>query len=332
MNQKQLFRMKKLAATLALLTVLLGVVTFALAEQPSDGEPATIDLGPRWVDGQTSRYEFWNQMEQTVHLKLGDQSQTSSSTIEVEGEVTWEVNKVKADGSSVCTMTLDWMSYVNTPSEGKTVSVDSRKSPSADTKAMHELLAAMAGVELTIEIAPDGHVTKVKGVDKMKRKTSQPDFVPSELDFEETASDLAAIAYAPKPFALTPSGAGKSWKADFRWDHDMGKMDQKWTYDLARVEDIAGVQVAVVTGEGKFKLDPEVDKDRPADAPPVNVKLLEGSAESEVLFDLSRHEAVGRHSFSNEKVLVTVQFPDGRKFERTITEETVGQVLRLSEE
>ncbi|MBB6429808.1 hypothetical protein [Algisphaera agarilytica] len=332
MNAKQLFRMKKLAATLLLLTLLLGVVTYTLAEPTADAEPATIDLGPRWVDGQTSRYEFWNQMEQTVHIKLGDQSQTSSSTIEVDGEVTWTVDKVNADGSSVCTMTLEWMKYVNTPSEGKAISVDSRKSASAETKAMHELLSAMAGVGLTIEIAPDGSVTKANGVDKMKRKTSQPDFIPSELDFEETASDLASIAYAPKPFDLTPSGAGKTWKADFRWDHDLGKMDQKWTYELDRVEDIAGVQVAVVTGQGKFKLDPEVDKDRPADAPPVNVRLLEGSAEAEVLFDLSRHEAVGRHSLSNEKILVTVSLPDGRKFERTLTEETVGQVLRLSED
>ncbi len=65
---------------------------------------------------------------------------------------------------------------------------------------------------------------------------------------------------------------------------------------------------------------------------PVNVKLLEGSAESEVLFDLSRHEAVGRHSTAREKVRITVSLPVGRKFERTLTEDTVGQVIRLSEE
>lgn len=343
MNPKQLFRLKKLAATLALLTLLLGVVTLAMATPPgspapgntSGGEgviPGTIDLRPQWTAGQTSRYEFWNQMQQTSLAKLGDRSQTTSATIEVEGEVTWTVDKVNADGSSVCTMTLDWMKYTNTPSEGKAITIDSRKSPSADTKVMHELLAAMAEVGLTVEIAPDGHVTKVKGLDKMKGKTSQPDFIPSELDFEETASDLAAIAYAPQPFAHENSGGQKGWKVDFRWEHDLGKMDQKWTYELARVEDIAGVPVAVVTGAGKFKLDPEEPEGRPADAPPVNVKLLEGSAESEVLFDLSRREAVGRHSTSREKVQITVSFPDGRKFVRTLSEDSVGQVIRLSEE
>lgn len=342
MNPKQLFRLKKLAATLALLTLLLGVVTLAMAAPgntagAAGGEgviPSSVDLRPQWTVGQTSRYEFWNQMEQTSVAKLGDRSQTTSATIEVEGEVTWTVDKVNADGSSVCTMTLDWMKYTNTPGEGKAMTIDSRKSPSADTKVMHELLAAMAEVGLTIEIAPDGHVTKVKGLGKMKSKTSQPDFIPSELDFEETASDLAAIAYAPQPIAYTTAGgaSGGAWKADFRWEHDLGKMDQRWTYELARVEDIAGVPVAVVTGSGKFKLDAEEPEGRPADAPPVNMKLLEGSAESEVLFDLSRREAVGRHSTSREKVQITVSFPDGRKFVRTLSEDNVGQVLRLSED
>lgn len=334
MNSSQYFRLKKLAFTLFLLTVLLALVTLARAEQGA----IAVDLRPQWEVGQTSRYEFWNQMQQTAEAKLGDRSQTQSSVVNVEGEVTWTVDKVNANGSSVCTMTLDWMKYVNTPSAGPAMTVDSRKTASADTKPMHELLSAMCGVPLSIEVAADGHVTKVKGLEKMKRKTSQPDFVPSALDFEETASDLASIAYAPDPINYTgASGAmsggtsGGAWETSFRWEHDLGKMDQDWTYKLDRVEDIAGVRVAVVTGRGKFKLDVE-ETDRPADAPPVDVKLLEGSAESEVLFDLSRHEAVGRHMTSREKVRIAVAFPDGRKFERTLTEDSVGQVLRLSEE
>ena len=313
MNQKQLFRLNKLAATLALLTVLLGMVTLARAQTGSTSGsdaaisgggggviPETIDLRPQWTAGQTSRYEFWNQMQQTAEATLGDRSQTTTGTIEVEGEVTWTVDKVNADGSSVCTMTLDWMKFTNTPGEGTAMVIDSRKSASADTKVMHELLSAMAEVGLTVEIAPDGHVTAVKGLDKMKNKTSQPDFIPTELDFEETASDLAAIAYAPQPFAYESAGGGKAWNADFRWEHDLGKMNQKWAYELARVEDIAGVPEAVVTGEGRFKLDPEEPDGRPADAPPTPnrrdgaVALLAPQPEA---FDrvLVAHQPVGQH-------------------------------------
>lgn len=346
MNHKQMFRLKKLAATLLLLTLLLGMVTLVMATPAPGSTPGsapgnsnavdgitTVDLRPQWAEGQSARYEFWNQMEQTSHVKLDDKSQTTASTIEVEGEVTWTVDRVNADGSSVNTMTLDWMKYASTPTKGEAVTVDSRKSATPATKLMHELLSAMAKVRLTVEVAADGHVTNIKGLDQMKAKTSQPEFIPSALDFEETASDLAAIAYAPSPIAYTAGqGNPKPWKADFRWEHDLGKMDQRWDYTLDRVENIAGVPVAVVTGKGQFKLDPDVSDDRPADAPPVNVKLLEGTATSEVLFDLSRHEAVGRHSTGREKVQVTVSFPDGRRFVRTLTEETVGQVIRLSED
>lgn len=297
-----------------------------------DAETVTVDLRPTWEAGQTSRYEFWNRMTQSADVQLADQSQSQTNTIHVVGEVTWTVNKVKPDGSSSCTMTLDWMSYDMKPSEGPSMAVDSRKPAKAETKPMHELISAMVEVPVTVEVAPDGHVTKIKGLEKMKSKTSQPDFVPSELDFEETASDLASLAYAPAPFDYTPpSGASNKWDAEFRWEHDLGKMDQDWTYRLERVEEIEGMRVAVVSGEGKFDLEVE-DQDRPAEAPPVNVKLLEGHATTQVMFDLSRHEAVGRHTTSTEKVRITIPFPDGRKFERTLTEISVGQVLRLSED
>jgi len=338
MNHQQLFRLKKLIATLLLLTLLLGLVTIVMAAPaPGSGNSTnrvtTVDLRPQWVEGQTARYEFWNQIEQAGQVKLDDKSQTSSNTIEVEGEVTWTVSQMNADGSSVNTMTLDWMKYTNTLTQGSAMVVDSRKSASGDAKPMHELISAMVGVGLTIEVAADGHVTGVKGLGQMKSKTSQPDFIPSALDFEETASDLAAIAYAPAPIEVDgASGGGKKWEADFRWEHDLGKINQRWNYTLDRVEDIAGVPVAVVTGVGQFKLDAEEPEGRPADAPPVKVKLLEGNATSEVLFDLSRHEAVGRHAISREKVRITVSFPDGRQFERTLTESTVGQVIRLSED
>lgn len=311
---------------LAVALFISGMTSPVLAQ---DAETKSIDLRPRWEVGQTSRYEFWNRIEQAADVKLADKTQSQFNLIHVAGELTWTVDKVKADGSASCTMNLDWMTYKIEPRKGKTMAVDSRKPATAETKAMHELIAAMTGVPVKVEIAADGHVTKVAGMDKMKAKTSQPDFIPSELDFEETASDLASLPFAPGPMDLVP-GATEKWKAGYRWEHDLGKMNQDWDFQLARVEDIGGMSVAVVTGRAKFKLDVE-DQERPAGAPPVDVKLLEGSAETEVMFDLSRHEAVGRHTTMIEKVRITVPFPDGRKFERTLTETTASQVLRLSE-
>ncbi|MEO1235358.1 MAG: hypothetical protein AAFX76_01075 [Planctomycetota bacterium] len=297
--------------------------------QPTESAPA-VDLRPLWTAGQASRYEFWNRFEQTIEQRLGDRSTTVTNVIEVEGEVTWTVDRVNPDGSSRCTMTLDWMTFASTPSEGEGTTADSRRSATADNKPMHELLTAMAGVPLKIDIAPDGHVVRVAGITQMKAKTSAPDFVPSELDFEETASDLASLAHAPPPRGDAGVETGRTWKADFTWDHELGTMDHDWRYTLDAVEDLSGLPVAVVTGTAKLKLNPDLS-DAPPDAPPLNIRLLDGEATTRVLFDLTRHEAVGRHSTATERVRVTVSLPNGSKFERTMTDNSVGQVLRIEE-
>ncbi|MEM7626314.1 MAG: hypothetical protein AAF333_12020 [Planctomycetota bacterium] len=298
------------------------------------GASVPIDLRPKWTAGQTARYEFWNLIEQTVDTQFGERSRSQSTDTEITGEITWTVDRVADDGTADCTMRLDWMLFeITSSADGKseTQVVDSRRSPSAELKPMHDLISAMAAVPVKVKVAPDGHVLEVAGMDAMKKKTDNPDSVPSELDFIETASDLASIPYAPTPGTAGGLAIGKTWKADYRWDHEMGETDQRWSYTLDRLEDIGGVAVAVVTGEGKIKLDPELP-DRPADAPPVDVKMLKGRASNEVLFDLSRHEAVGRNSTAEEEIRVSVAFPDGRKFVRTVTETTRSQTLRISEE
>ena len=309
-----------------------GVAAAPVAAQDAAAPPPAIDLRPAWTEGQTSRYEFWNLIEQTVDVQLGERSQSQSTTTEITGEITWTVDKVAADGSADATMQLDWMLFEVTTSangQSQTQIIDSRKSPSADIKPMHDLISAMAAVPVEVKVAADGHITEVSGLDAMKIKTDNPDLIPSERDFIETATDLATVPFAP----AAPDGGlplGKTWKADYRWDHELGETDQAWKYKLDRLEDIGGVPVAVVTGEGKIKLDPELPE-RPAGAPPVNIKMTRGNASNEVLFDLSRHEAVGRHGSAQEQIRVSVTFPDGRKFVRTLNETTTGQTLRISE-
>lgn len=317
----------------AILTVALAANAVSSQAQDAEAPAAAIDLRPKWDEGQSARYEFWNLIEQSIDIELGKNKQTQSTTTEITGEVSWDVDRVAEDGTADCTMRLDWMLFEITTSAGgqsETQVVDSRKSASPDTEVMHDLIKTMAAVPVKVKVAPDGHILEVEGMDAMKKKTDTPDAVPSELNFMETASDLASITFAPEPGADGSVPLGKTWKADYRWDHELGETDQRWNYTLDRVEDIGGVSVAVVTGEGKIKLDPELP-DRPADAPSINVKMLRGEANNEVLFDLSRHEAVGRHSTAQEQIRVTMTFPDGRKFIRTMNETTTSQTLRIFE-
>ena len=323
----------------------LGLATAGGAQPAGDDggtvaalEPA-VGLRPAWESGQRSRYEFWNRFDKQARVQLGDKSQQQTTVTEVTGELTWEVVSVRPDGGADCTMRLDWMrleSQVN-GDNGQSVKTeaDSRKPPNADNKAMVQLLSAMTGVAMKVRVAADGSIAEVKGRQEMEAKTDQPDFLPSVLDFVESASDLATLPHAPAASAIGDGPAtvpmGKGWKADFEWDHELGKMRQRWQYHLDRVEQIAGQPVAVVRGRAELELKPELP-DQPAGAPSLQVKLTEGQIDTEVLFDLRRAEAIGRHSRGQETIRVSARLPDGRQFSRTISETSVSQTLRIAEQ
>ncbi len=320
-----------LIVLLSLLVAMPGVAQ-APGAPGARGEMAeAIDFRPLWEAGQTTRYEFFTRLERSIDARMGDRGQVQTTRQDVTGEVTWTVNRVNPDGSTSNTMILDWMTIEASASAGgesSTTQADSRRPTTGDAKPMYDLLAAMAGVPLTVELAPDGHVTRLTGTAAIRARTDNPDFVPSDLDFEETASDLAALPFAP----TRPVAAGVTWEAAFRWDHELGKMNQAWTWTFDRVEPMAGVDVAVVKGRARLKLDVQPPDDLPPGAPPVSVKLLDASAQSAVYFDPSRHEAVARHMVTTERIRASVPFPDGRTFTRTMTETATSQLLRIAEE
>jgi hypothetical protein len=314
---------------------------------PAQDAPAAprIDLRPDWQSGQTARYEFWNQFDKQTRLDFAGRSQTQQELTQVTGELTWQVESVAADGSARCRMTLDWMKVattVRTPN-GRTAeqTIDSRKGATDEqTRPMHDLLQAMAGVTLHVKVGPDGRIVEVTGRDAMARKTDNPDFLPSDLDFIESASDLATLPFAPAPPGSAPGSdpgqgpglpLGTTWTADFTWDHELGEVDQDWTFKLESTEQIAGLPVAVVTGTADLDLKPELP-DVPAGGPRVSIRMTRGKSTTRVLFDLLRHEAIGRHATNSEQIQVSATMPNGRTLERTITEDVTSQTLRIAEE
>lgn len=284
----------------------------------------SVDLAPHWVAGQTSRYVFTTRLEQRVEITLGDNQREQATDTDIEGQATWEVQRVTADGGARCIMTFDWMSVV-THANDKETRVDTRKSAPSDGKAMHGLMSTLVGHPLEVVVAPDGRVTQIKGVKAMKAKSDQPDLIPDVLDFEETASGMAQFAAAPPPLAV-----GDSWDAAFRWAHDLGHMDEDWRFRLESVEDVAGVQLATVTGTAKSSLDVDPEQTvTPAGAPPLRIRLEDRQVETRVLMDLSRGEAVGRYSLVNERVVAELKLPRG-VFRRVMSETVTNELIRVA--
>jgi len=308
--------------TLMILLVLLGSVGVAVAAGAAEGP---IDLTPRFVEGRAATYEVWTLRETNNRFEGRGQETQASTTMEVTGRMTWTVQRVRSDGSAVCVMVYDWLAVDVTGPGGQTQTCDSRKSK-GDIPPLQAVLAALTNKELTCQVAADGVVESIKGVDAIKNAVGDQGQVPKELDFIEAASDLAVLPAAPEEVEL-----GDDWDAAFTWTHEMGLMHHDTEFELTSIEQVAGLPLATVTATSDLRF--ELDKDNlpGPDGPKVDVKLLEGEEVEQVLWDLSRHEAVGRNAVTNTVLRVTLSF-DGNKMTRTITERIQSQALRVGEE
>ena len=310
----------------SLMWVLVGALCLG-AMMPLSALAEEVRLRPSWEAGQSARYSFWTQRRQDIEVRFDGNQRESGSTVVTEGELSWTIDSVGDDGSAEATMTLDWMTASITGDDGEVAVNDSRKGK-GDIPPVQSLLKAMAGAPVSVSLRPDGSVSGVGGVGAIEAAVDVPEMVPDALDFQESATELATLAFAPELAAV-----GDTWGADFRWTHELGHLDQSWTYRLARVESLGGVDVAIVEGTGEVELDPDtLEAERPADAPPTDVRLELNRATQTIMFDLSRGEAVGRDGTLDTTLRVTVSLPNNRALKQVTREVERSQVLRIDED
>ncbi|MEX0653833.1 MAG: DUF6263 family protein [Phycisphaeraceae bacterium] len=304
------------------LAVLL-LLTF-IAPAPAQDAPAAIDLRPAWQPGQTARYELWSRRERQSTMTVAGESQQAEMVMVTEGEMTWRVDDVAADGSATCTLTLDWMRMAITDDEGGQQTIDSRRD-AGDIPPMHQALRAMTGQPLRVNVAADGSIRSVAGHDAIRQQVEIEQLAPDERDYLRSATELAVLVAAP-----ANARPGQTWDTRHAWNHEAGTMHHRATYRLDDVGEIEGIPIATVLIEDRLELEVD-DSELPADAPPINVRLTQGDRQAQVLFDLQRREAVGRNSVERTSIEVTVRMPEQTLTQRT--DETVqNQALRIAEE
>jgi len=286
----------------------------------------TADLRPHFVEGRTATYQIWSLREQNQSVRVGPHKKDFDTRFEIEGRVTWSVKRVRPDGSAICSMEIIWMTAQLTGPGGEVLRSDSRKSH-GKPEAIHGLLRSVSGVAVNVEVAPNGTVLSASGIDAIRRKAPQAVDIPDELDFMESATDLAVIAGAPQALALN-----KNWKQHFTWNHQLGKIDQSMRYTLDALEDIEGIPVATVTGVADVKLKPDLDRllKGMQKGSRANARLIKGFVQTQIMFDLQRHEAIGRNTLESRRIEVGFHYED-QAITRTIDETIHSQALRLEE-
>ncbi len=129
----------------SLLLVLVSPATLMAA----DTEP--FNLQPLFTVDRSARYSVWTRRESVVEMDFGGRSRQFKRDTTVEGEITWTVKKVNADGSAQCVMVIDWLSATVINPDGRTVVADSRKS-SSDSPPLHEAVRALSNTPITFDL------------------------------------------------------------------------------------------------------------------------------------------------------------------------------------
>jgi hypothetical protein len=301
-----------------LITVVLA--SFATAQDT----PLTLDLQPKFIAGQQSRYSLWTKRSTRSQVTVAGNTREQSTSYIVDGQGTWSVISVNGDGSAQCQMTFDWLSFTLTMPDGSTQVNDTRNGTS-QTPPVYAVIMAMVGHPVDVAMAADGSAISVSGTDAMRSAAGADVELPEDLDFVESASDLATL-----PFAPAAATVGQSWDASFRWSHELGFMNHSVRYSLDSVRNIHGINLATITGQGTMTLDIDPAKLPKDDSVQVDVSLVNGSFRQQVLMDMDRREAVGRNSVMTTQIRTTMNA--GENNITQLTSETVqSQALRISE-
>lgn len=281
----------------------------------------TVDLRPLFIPGRTARYQVWTLRQLVRSTNTGRESQTRA---EIHGEVTWSVEKVRPDGSAICVMTINWLT-IKVLRPNRPIEVNDSRLDSGDTEVTYRLLTAMTGVPLTFEASANGDVLSISGTETIRDEVGEQGNAPKDLDFIESATDLALVATAPGAAQIHDQ-----WSSQFTWSHEMGRIHHDMVYTLSAVEELAGIKVATVTGEASLMLEVD-DSSFPDEGPAPDIQLTEGQVKTRILFDLSRHEAVGRNTVEDRTIRIKLDL-GGRQFLTVVQERIHSQVLRIAEE
>jgi len=301
------------------LSALLTLSSMAAAQN----QPAAVELRPDWEPGQQSRYRFEQTRQRQRTLSVGGQQRKVDTTTKITGEMTWRVESVQSIGGATGTLRYDWLRMRVTGPQGETQINDSREG-SGDSAAAQNLIEAMTQTPIEVEVNADGTIESVSGGEAIRSAVENEALAPSDRSLRRTAESLAIVPAAPRQ--LRP---GDTWSHPFTESHPLGEMNYDATYELAGVETIASIPVATVEIDAAMTLE-QAQPDRAPQGAEVSSRLSDSDYRSFVIFDLMRHETVGRYTRDRQVVEQSIS-ARGRTMRQSMVQQVEVTTLRIDE-
>lgn len=285
---------------------------------------STHDLRPRFVEGRTTQYEFWGKRTTSSVTTARWGEKAVWRTMDSKGRVLWRVDQVNPDGSAACVMTLQWLTLTMTQNEGEPIAIDSREEPEEGNRIARRI-SAFVNKPLRCEVGADGTVNDISGVDAISAALEQIQNAGGPVKnamFLEQASTLATIPGVQADIELDAI-----WQSSNKWPRDYGKIQEPMDYRVNSIEEISGIPIATVKAQADLGFEP--DEEKLGDGR-VDIQMNKGHAEAQIMFDLQRHEVVGRNSIETVRLTVSTD-TEQLSFTSVIDEHIQSQLVRVAE-
>jgi len=304
-----------------LLSVLVAMPASAQEEAVEQAIETPVDLRPLWEDGQTAKYKSITRRVTAAQVRGMGKPRTS--VMDVTAIVNWTVVDADPDGGGQCSMTVEDLSVEVTGPTGEKQSVTADRADE-DLKPVQELIRGMIGKPVTVQVAGDGTITSATGWQAIRNASGDAGKNLTENDFIESAAELAPIAGAP-----SAADVDATWTEKFNWDHEMGKLHLDSSFEVTGIESVVGIGLVTVESESEMTFTPDQSKIANERAQ-TELKLVKGGEKQSIMYDLSRHEVVGRDTTRALIFQMDLEF-EGRKFQQVIQQQLRTQVLRMEE-
>lgn len=308
------------------LTAIACLVTTAPGASFAQDAAQAFDLRPLWKDGQRATYKITQQ--EFSSTTSPDNPNTLEERTDIELDLTWEVLSASPDGGGVASMTLDNLIMTLTGPDG----IEHRVTPTEAEELLQsaqDWINALLGTPIQVSIGPTGHIEAVSNYEPIIDKAGDAGSDMDEAYFIELAREIASLTGGDADQA-----PGAIWSFDHNSSHRIGMFEGDLAYqttaEFKGVEEIAGVEVALIDRTSTMEFTPDLS-DIPPQAPPIHVQTNEASETSQIMVDLSRHEIVGAFFQQVLEVEMSITLPD-REI-RGVTREVMNtKMIRTSEE